>query len=258
MIAFALSAPRSRPIRYLLAGIALSVLTGCGLAVVGGTAATTTLVATDRRTAGEQVDDKTIELRVSSEMNKAFGEGASGEAAETDDDSDSAAHPPVRILGTSYRGRVLLVGDVPTQADRERALDIARKIPKVTKVDDFIRVGDITPLSVRTNDTWLTSKVKSKLIATEGVPFRTMKVTTERGVVYLMGIVTTVEAERAALVASRVDGINKVVKLFRIVSPESLLDTSEAPAAEEPSSDSSDTSHTSDPDEGGAQSMPVK
>ncbi|WP_323029476.1 BON domain-containing protein [Castellaniella defragrans] len=234
----------ARTLARLLIGLScLSALSGCGLFIVGGAAATSAAVATDRRTAGEQVDDQTIELRVSSEMNKTFGEKA-------------------RVVGTSYAGRLLLLGDVPTEADRQRAESIARGITKVRSVDDYIRVGDLTPLSVRTNDTWLTSKVKSQFVATEGVPFRTIKVTTERGVVYLMGKVTEDEGRRAASVASGVSGVNKVVKLFTIVARETLLvdPGKQSPAPVTDSSSSSAPGPTPAPagGDGGAQTMPVQ
>uniref|UniRef100_UPI0033406E1D BON domain-containing protein n=1 Tax=Castellaniella defragrans TaxID=75697 RepID=UPI0033406E1D len=230
--------PARKIARWTLSIAALATLPGCGLLVVGGTAATTAVVATDRRTAGEQVDDQTIELRVSSEMNNAFGDKA-------------------RVLGTSYAGRLLLVGDVPTEADRARAQSLASAIPKVTHVDNYIRVGDITPLSVRTNDTWLTSKVKTQLVSTKDVPSRTIKITTERGVVYLMGKVTEAEGQRAALVASGVEGVNKVVKLFEIVTAESLA----AKSSSQPATinDASSTSGSAQPDTGSdVQTMPVK
>lgn len=230
----------TRPLaRGLIAFAGLSTLAGCGLLVVGGTAATTAVVATDRRTAGEQLDDQTIELRVSNEMGKAFGEKA-------------------RITGTSYAGRLLLVGDVPTEADRQKAVEIARTIPKVRTIDDHIRVGDLTPLSVRTNDTWITSKVKSQLVTTEHVPFRTIKVTTERGIVYLMGKVTATEGDLATKVVSGISGVNKVVKLFQIVSRESLITDPDKPA---PVTDTSTTSAPASPpagDSSGAQPMPVQ
>ena len=233
----------ARTLARLLIGLAcLSTLSACGLFVVGGVAATSATVATDRRTAGEQVDDQTIELRVASEMNKAFGDKA-------------------RVLGMSYAGRLLLVGDVPTEADRQQAETIARGITKVRTVDNHIRVGDITPLSVRTNDTWLTSKVKSQLVATENVPFRTIKVTTERGIVYLMGKVTQEEGQRAATVAAGISGVNKVVKLFMIVARETLLTEPGQQGAAAPVSDSSSSGAAApspaNPD-GGAQTMPVQ
>src|SRR5690606_33181461 len=129
--------------------------------------------------------------------------------------------------------------DVPTDADRQQAVSIARGITKVHSVDDYIRVGDLTPLSVRTNDTWITSKVKSQLMTTDNVPFRTIKVTTERGIVYLMGKVTATEGELAAKVTSSITGVNKVVKLFQIVSRESLITDDGKPA---PVTDSSSSS----------------
>lgn len=229
-----------RLVQLSLAVAALGSLAGCGLLLVGGTAATTAVVATDRRTAGEQVDDQTIGLRVSSEMNKAFGDTA-------------------RVNGTSYAGRVLLTGDVPNEADRARAQTIVQTIPKVHKIDNYLRVGDITSLSVRTNDTWITSKVKSQLIQTKDIPSRTITITTERGVVYLMGKVTDEEGQRAAIVASSVDGVNKVVKLFQIVSQASIMSEpgATAPSTGEPAP-VTDSSSTAAPVGDSPQAMPIK
>ena len=235
----ALFIPTRRIARWGLSIAVLAALSGCGLLVVGGTAATTAVVATDRRTAGEQVDDQTIELRVASEMNNAFGDKA-------------------RVLGTAYAGRLLLVGDVPAEADRARAESLAQGIAKVTHVDNYIRVGDITPLSVRTNDTWLTSKVMASLIDTKGVPARTIVVTTERGVVYLMGKVTSTEAELAAKVASGVSGVNKVVKLFEIVSPESLMQRQTPAPIQDSGASATSTPAAAAAPSGGAQTMPVQ
>lgn len=209
--------------------ICFSLLAGCGAIFLGG-AATTATVATDRRSAGQQVDDQTIELRSSNEMEKAFGDTA-------------------RISSLSYDGRLLLTGDVPNLADKQKAEQIARTIDQVKDIKNFIRVGDKTPLSVRTNDTWITSKVKSNLIATKYVPFRTIKVTTERGVVYLMGMVTQEEGDRAAKVASSINGVNKVVKLFKIISPTEVLDGVNL--------DDSTSAQPAD-NTGGAQAIPVK
>lgn len=197
----------NRAQRAMLAGLVIAAtlaLSGCGLLVVGGTAATTAVVATDRRTTGEQVEDQAIELKAAAEMRKLFP-------------GDNA-----RVNTTSYAGLVLLTGDVPTQADKQRAEDVARQVEKVKKVINELRVGEVTPMSVRTNDTWLTSKVKTTLINTKGVPTRTIVVTTERGVVYLLGRLTAQEGQMAGTAASGVGGINKVVKLFDIVSAASL------------------------------------
>lgn len=216
--------------------LALSLLAGCAAVVVGG-ATTTALVASDRRSTGEQVDDQTIELRADSELEQTFGDQA-------------------RISVMSYAGRVLLIGDVPSEADRQKATDIVRGIFRVKSVDNFLRVGNITPFSVRSNDTWITSKVKSQLIATKDVPFRTIKVMTERGTVYLMGKVTAPEGERAAKAAATVAGVNKVIKLFDVVTPEALREEySDSPTAAEPAAAGSGSQAAGDPE---TQALPVK
>lgn len=193
--------------RIMLASLALASLTtlaGCGALVVGGAAATTAVVATDRRTTGEQVEDQAIELKAGAEMRRLFPE-------------DKA-----RVNTISYAGLLLLTGDVPTEQDKQKAGTAAEGVEKVKKVINQLRVGDITPISVRTNDTWITSKVKTALINTKEVPSRTINVSTERGIVYLMGKVTAQESERAGKAAAGVTGVNKVVKLFQIVTPESI------------------------------------
>src|SRR3546814_6158382 len=110
-----------------------------------------------------------------------------------------------RVNTTSYGVWALLTGDVPTEQDKKKAEETVAKVEKVTKVINELRVGDITPLSVRTNDTWLSSKVKTTLINTKEVPSRTIVVTTERGIVYLMGRVTDEEGQRAAKQTARSD-----------------------------------------------------
>lgn len=226
--------------RFLLASIAfssLAALSGCGLLVVGGTAATTAVVATDRRTAGEQVEDQAIEMKVGAEMRRLFEDKA-------------------RVNTTSYGGWALLTGDVPTAQDKQKAEEAARQVEKVVKVINELRVGDITPVSVRTNDTWLSSKVKTALINTKEVPSRTIVITTERGIVYLMGRVTDAEGQRAAKATASLSGINKVVKLFQIVSPESIAQ----PSTPAPVEDASPTDATSSPGapSNDVQAMPVK
>lgn len=219
--------------RYVFASLALAgitMLSGCGLMVVGGAAATTAVVATDRRTTGEQVEDRAIDMKVAAQMRVLFEDKA-------------------RVNSISYAGMVLLTGDVPTAADKQRAGEATAQVEKVVRVVNELRVGDLTPLSVRTNDTWLTSKVKTALINTKDVPSRTMLVTTERGVVYLLGRLTQEEGQRAAIAASSVGGVNRVVKAFDIVSAASLIDT--------PAPIQDTNTSTAQPDSGGTQAMPV-
>ncbi len=203
----------------------------------GGEPATTATVATDRRTAGEQVEDQAIELKVGSEMRRLFAEKAA------------------RVNGTSYAGVLLLTGDVPTEQDKQQAEQVAGKVEKVKRVVNQIRVGDVTPISVRTNDTWITSKVTTTLINTKDVPTRTIVVTTERGVVYLLGKVTSTESQIAAKAASTVSGVNKVVKLFEIVARESLFnEQSPAPIQDNAASGAKAPTNES----GDVQTMPIQ
>lgn len=198
----------SRSLRRLAlpATLALSgaiLLPGCAPLVVGGAAATTAVVVSDRRTTGEQVEDQAIELKIANDMRTQFPDNA-------------------RINAMSFAGHVLLTGDVPTQADSQRAQQLASQVEKVQRVTNRLRVGEVTPIGVRSNDTWLTSKVRTALINTKEVPSRTIVLTTERGIVYLMGRVTQDEAQRASKATAAVTGVNQVVTLFDIVSPESL------------------------------------
>ncbi|MFT0545684.1 BON domain-containing protein [Allopusillimonas ginsengisoli] len=231
---------RSTAHRLLLASLAfatLATVSGCGLLVVGGTAVTTAVVATDRRTTGEQVEDQSIELKVAAEMRRLFEDRA-------------------RVAATSYAGLVLLTGDVPSEADKQKAQSAAAAVEKVKKVINELRVGELTSISVRSNDTWITSKVLTTLINTKEVPSRTITVQTERGVVYLLGKVTQDEGKRAAIAASRVSGVNKVVKLFEYVTAESLAQplapatSTQAPAA--------NSSASPDAAPEGVQTMPVQ
>lgn len=211
------------PRLYLTAAaalLALAQLSACAPVVIGGAAATTAFVATDRRTAGEQVDDKSIGVKVGMEASQILGDRSG------------------RVSGSSYAGQLLLVGDVPTTEDSQRIAAAAAKINGVKEVINRLRVAPITELSVRTNDSWLTTKVTTALINAKDVPSRTISVTTERGVVYLQGLVTQEEGDRAARAASTVAGVNQVVKLFQYISAEKSLlpqrTTSIAPNAPAP------------------------
>lgn len=235
--------PTFRTPRFVLIGATLAcvmTLSGCGALVVGGTAATTAIVATDRRTVGQQVEDQAIEMKAAAEMRRLFEDTA-------------------RVNATAYAGVLLLTGDVPSEQAKQQATEAAEKVEKVVRVVNELRVGELTPLSVRSNDTWLTSKVKTTLINTREVPSRTINVTTERGVVYLLGKVTDAEGQRAAIAASSVNGVNKVVKLFQIVSPESLLDPlDQRPATSTPDAPpASDTTPSMAP-ESEVQALPVQ
>lgn len=224
--------PYRSSLAALCVGLAgLGALAGCAPLVVGGAAATTAAVASDRRTAGEQVEDKSIQMKISHELARMLGEDRG------------------RYNVVSYAGRVLLLGDVPTEAEKQKAEEAASKVEHVRQVFNHMRVGDVTPLSVRSNDSWLTTKVTTALVNTKGVPTRTISVTTERGIVYLMGKLTPAEAQAASKVAAGVSGINKVVTMFQLISPESLANGQSQPAQTDVTPTSTTPTATQEPAE---------
>lgn len=172
------------------------MLGGC-VAAVGAGAATGAAVAYDRRTPGTFIDDGLIEMK------------ARGKIQE-DEELWKYAH----INVTSYNNIVLLTGEAPSEALRQRAAESVRQIQKVRKVHNEIVVAAPSSMLSRSGDTWITGKVKTSLLNAEGVDAARIKVVTENGVVYLMGLVTPQEAEAATEVTRKVNGVQKVVKIF--------------------------------------------
>jgi osmotically-inducible protein OsmY len=182
-----------------LAGVALSQLQGCAAVVVGG-AATSAAVATDRRTAGVFVGDQEIELRARHRLREAL------------------PAPNVNVSVTSFNRQVLLSGQVPDEATRARAADVVKEVPDVRTVFNELAVAGVTSFTSRSNDTAITGNVKARLLRNESVPGTKIKVVTEAGVVYLMGLVTQAEADTATEIARTSTGVTKVVTLFEYVN----------------------------------------
>lgn len=176
-----------------------SVLTGCAPLLIGGAVGTTALVTTDRRTTGAQMSDEVMEARVKLEISKAISQG-------------------LHLTVTSYNRRILLTGEVATEADKQKAMKIAQRSLEVALVVNELKVMPETDVPQRLSDSILASKVRAQLIGTSGVSLNQMKVVVERGIVYLMGIVTPKEAHTASDIASRVSGVKSVVKVFEVMS----------------------------------------
>jgi osmotically-inducible protein OsmY len=122
-----------------------------------------------------------------------------------------------RILVTSFNRNVLLVGQTSTASSRVLAERIAQRTPGVRRVYDEISIGHSIPLSQRTNDSWITGQVRSNMLARKVLESGSIRVVTENGVVYLMGIVTNEQAGLAVDVARRVNSVKKVVKIFQYI-----------------------------------------
>ena len=203
MISDARTAVRPLMLAAALSATTLS-LSACAPLIVGGAAATTAVVVTDRRTSGVQLEDQNMAFKAQSQISQKLGDTA-------------------RVNAMAYGGHLLLTGDVPTEEAKSQATAIAQGVENVKQVINQLTVGPIASFGVRSNDTWLTSKVKSTLLNTKYVPSGTIAVTTDHSVVYLMGKVTQAEGEYAANATADVGGVAKVVKLFETISREEAI-----------------------------------
>ncbi|MEG1968664.1 MAG: BON domain-containing protein [Burkholderiaceae bacterium] len=185
----------------LAAGAVVVSLPACAPLIVGGAAAGTAMMATDRRSAGAIVEDQTLETRVAYELDQRLN-------AES-----------VHISNTVFNGKVLLTGEVPTEALKVQAGRIAHGVLNVKSVANEIAVMPASSLGSRTNDLVILGKIKAAFIDSGEVSTSSVKIVVERGIVYLMGIVTEREADAAGKAAARVSGVSSVVKLFDVESP---------------------------------------
>lgn len=184
-----------KPIFKLLAALALaSQISACVPVVVGGAAAGGAMAA-DRRTSGVYVEDENIELKSTKGIHDALGE---------------AAHVNI----TSFKGNVLLTGEVPDEAAKVKAGNIVIATESVRSVTNELTIGPKTTISSRTNDAYLTSKVKTQFVTENRFQANYVKVVTENGVVYLLGYVSQKEADDAVEIARNTSGVTKVVKVF--------------------------------------------
>ncbi|MGI9320356.1 MAG: BON domain-containing protein [Thiogranum sp.] len=175
------------------------LLSGCVPVVLIGGAATTATVVHDRRTAGSIVEDQAIELRVKTALRK-------------DEEISDQTH----INVTSYNGIVLLSGEAPGQALRTRAGEIARGSEQVRRAHNEIQIAAPSSSMTRSSDTWITTKTKSSLVGLDvkGFDPTRVKVVTENGTVFLMGMVYHREADAIVARTQQVSGVQRIVKLF--------------------------------------------
>ncbi|MFY8084860.1 MAG: BON domain-containing protein [Rubrivivax sp.] len=187
----------------VLALAAATVLPACAPVLVGGAVLGGALASVDRRTAGTQVEDQAIELKGATRVRELTGEQAN-------------------VSVTSYNRIVLLTGEVPDAAARSAVEQAIGRIEGVGSVVNELAVMGKSSLTARSNDAVLSARVKAGFIDAKDLQANTIKVTTERGVVHLMGRVTEREAARAVAVARSVPGVQKVVRVFEILTEEQL------------------------------------
>jgi osmotically-inducible protein OsmY len=173
-----------------------TALQGCAGLVAAG-AATAVVAASDRRTVGSFIDDNAIEMKAGPAIRAVPG-----------------LADQVHINVTSLNGVVLLTGEAPTIELRDQVLAAVRDVPGVRRTVNEIRIAPPSTLAGRSNDAWLTTKVKTQLTSARELESWHVKVVTENSAVYLMGLINRAQGDIAAEAARTVGGVERVVKLF--------------------------------------------
>jgi osmotically-inducible protein OsmY len=198
-------------VKALGALLLVSTLGACAPLMIAGMAGTA-MVASDRRTSGAQLEDESIELRAQARIRDNLGER-------------------VHVNVTSFNRQVLLTGEVTAEKDRQAVVQLVERIENVKAVVNELAVMPMSNLSERSNDLLIVAKVKASFVDSRDLFANAFKVVTERGTVYLMGRVTQREANSATQLTRNVSGVNKVVRLFEIISEEELRNLLPPPPA---------------------------
>jgi osmotically-inducible protein OsmY len=185
-------------------------ISACAPIMVGG-AVMGSLMATDRRTAGTQVEDEGIELRGASRIRDNLGERG-------------------HVNVTSYNRQVLLTGEVPNAKDKELVERVVSKVENVRAIVNETVIAGNSTFSQRSSDAYITGKIKASMIDSKDLFANAFKVETEGGTAYLMGRVTQREAKHATDIARSTSGVLKVVRVLEIISEEELQGTLPKPA----------------------------
>ena len=184
-----------KPILISLFGLMATVpLTGC-VPVVATGIGVGAMMADDRRSTGVYLEDEEIEFRAGSRLREAKLDG-------------------VRANFTSFNRRLLITGEAPTEALKARVSEIGRAVPGVKDVYNEMAIAGPIGFAARSNDGYITTKVKARLFDDSRINANHVKVVTANGVVFLMGLVKREEADIAAGIAARTTGVTRVVKVF--------------------------------------------
>jgi osmotically-inducible protein OsmY len=184
-----------RPLAIVALALAAAALQGCVPVVIGAGGAAAYSSLEDRRTTGAQIEDESIEVRASNRITDRFGSR-------------------VHINVTSYNRIALLTGEVPDGPALAEVEKIVRAVPNVRDVTNDLQIAGISSLGSRANDSYITTKVRGRLLDTRRTKNVHVKVVTEAAVVYLMGVVTEAEADEVVEIARNTGGVRKVVKAF--------------------------------------------
>lgn len=180
---------------FLLVCFILIMQSGCAAFFVG--AGTAAVVATDKRTAGDMIEDENIELKFINLLypNKALSEHS-------------------HVNATSYNGWLLLTGEAKNPAVKQSIYNLAISIKNVSRVFNELTIATPSSMTTRASDTYITSKIKTRLLANEKTEGYHIKVVTEDGVVYLMGLISQQQSTEVIKVVKKVSGVQRIIKLF--------------------------------------------
>ena len=203
--------PQKLVVRLTLAVCLGTALSACAPLIVGG-AVVGTMMATDRRTAGSQIDDEGIKIRADNRIKEHLGDR-------------------VRVDVTSYNRQVLLTGEVPSARDKQLVEQVVSRVDNVRAIINEVAILGSSTLTQRSSDVFVTGKVKASLLDAKDLQFRAFKVVTERGVTYLMGRVTQREADLATQITRSTAGVQKVVRVLEIITEDELRGILPKPSA---------------------------
>lgn len=182
--------------RHICFILTLIALTGCAK-VVYQVQGEKPVEESDSRTFGEVIDDNTLETQVKVSI------------LQADEQLKDA-----RIRVMAFHGKILIVGQVPSDELKTKVTEAAKPLSKVRSIHNELSVGENIGVNIRASDSWLATKVKSRMFTTDNFPSRKIDIVTENGVIYLMGILDGETAAQAGQIASEVNGVQKVVMLF--------------------------------------------
>ncbi|HTJ97850.1 MAG TPA: BON domain-containing protein [Rhodocyclaceae bacterium] len=190
----------SRLSPWILMAALTPTLVGCfGVAVVG--AGTGALMATDRRMSETYLADEGIEIRSANRIGEKYGD-------------------KVHVNVTSYNRTLLLTGEVPDAETKDAVEKIATSVSEVRRITNELQISGITSFAARSNDTYLTSKVKARFLDAARFSINHVKVISENGAVYLLGLVTQKEADAAVEIARTTGGVQRVIRVFEVITDE--------------------------------------
>ena len=178
----------------------ISALQGCAVATVVAVTAGATMVA-DRRSFSKQIDDQSIEFTAHNELAK-----------------QKALTKNTNLHVISMNGTVLVIGQAPNTYLRDLAIKTIQDVSNIVTIHNQIRIGSTISVTTKSNDIWLTSKVKSALLTNSGVNAKDVKVVTENAEVFLLGLVTKEEADIVVEITRNISGVSRVYKAFEYIS----------------------------------------